>query len=81
MARFTSAAVEDKAKAGMAAFGKGKQKIKGPVKGGPPPQFKRGGPPPPPDPTEPDADDMPFGKGQSKKKVGKGQAKKVKAPY
>ncbi len=55
MPKFTSADVKDKAKAGLEAFGKDPKKMKGPIKGGNPFAKK----------TE---EEMPVGKGQSKKK-------------
>ena len=65
MPKFTSADIGDRAKAGMEAFGKGKKKMKGPMKGGALPFGKK-------DPAEPDADDV--GKGQGKK-MKRGQGK------
>lgn len=72
MVRIVKPGVKESAKAGMQAFGKGKQKIKGPANG------KTGKLPKEPDADdgarpgsymphpEPDADDFRMGRGQSK---------------
>lgn len=69
--------IKDRAKAGMEAFGKGKQPMKGPVGSKKPPFGKLPLEPDADDGAkpgtfkphkEPDADDMKIGKGQSKKK-------------
>ncbi len=78
MVRIVKPDVKERAKAGMQAFGKGKQKIKGPANGKmKEPDADDGAPPGSFIPhTEPDEDDVPkkkkgnpFGKGQSSKKA------------